>query len=175
MESLPVHAMLASIQSCWTRGRRVERAAYVVAALLLASGLFHLAVLIAGGGSWEGPLSFRKPMAFGLSFALTLATIVWTASFLTLTHWTRALLLYLFAAASVFETALVSLQTWRGVPSHFNLETPTDALIARSLAAGGLVLILVFVTLTFAAFRKNPADHASLRLALRTGYVMLCG
>jgi hypothetical protein len=32
---------------------------------------------------------------------------------------------------------LISLQAWRGVPSHFNLETPLDAAIARVLAFGG--------------------------------------
>src|SRR4051812_11488710 len=117
---LPIAAMLHSPRSLWTRGRRVERIAYVVGALLLASGLIHLAILVLGGLSWEGPLSFRKPMAFGFSFGVTLITIVWTASFVTLGERTRAVLLYGFTAASVFETALVSLQTWRGVPSHFN-------------------------------------------------------
>jgi hypothetical protein len=50
----------------------VERAAYAIGVLLMLSGIIHLAVLLIGGGTWEGPLSLRKPMTFGLSFGLTL-------------------------------------------------------------------------------------------------------
>ena len=71
------------------------------------------------------------------------------------------------------ETVLVSLQAWRGVPSHFNVETPFDAMIARTLAAGGAVLVAVIASLTFAAFRRNDAIAPSLRLAIRVGFVML--
>src|SRR5438445_13209322 len=34
----------------------------------------------------------------------------------------RTILLTVFTAACTLETALVSLQAWRGVPSHFNTE-----------------------------------------------------
>jgi hypothetical protein len=106
---------------------------------------------------------------------MTLITVAWTASFLTLGERTRAALLHTFTAASVFETALVSVQTWRGVPSHFNLETPLDSLIARSLAAGGFTLVVVIVVLTVAAFRKTPAAPASVLTAIRVGFAVLCG
>ena len=172
---LPLHAMLTSLRSFWSRGRTVERSAYLVGALLVVSGLIHFGVLITSGGSWDGPLSFRKPTAFGLSFGITLITVAWTASFLTLGNRTRGALLHTFTAASVFETALVSVQTWRGVPSHFNLETPIDALIARSLAAGGFTLVVVIVALTVAAFRKNPAAPISILAAIRAGFAVLCG
>ena len=155
------------------RGRPVERTGYVVGALLLASGLLHLAILIIGGGSWEGPLSFRKPTTFGLSFGLTLITITWVASFLPLGDRKRKVLLGAFTAACVVETALVSLQAWRGVPSHFNVETRFDALVARILAVGGLTLVVVIVALTVAAFRSNAAVPPSLTAAIRAGFVAL--
>jgi hypothetical protein len=103
----------------------VERAAYVIGVLLMLSGVLHLAVLLIGGGTWEGPLSLRKPMTFGLSFGLTLVNVTLIASFVPLKNRSRTLLLGIFAAACVLETFLVSLQTWRGVPSHFNVETPS--------------------------------------------------
>jgi len=151
----------------------VERAACFVAALLLLSGLIHVAILVAGGGSWQGPVSLRKAATFGLSFGLTLATIVWVISWLRLGDRSRAALLGIFTAACTMETVLVSLQAWRGVPSHFNVETPFDAMIARTLAAGGAVLVAVIASLTFAAFRRNDAIAPSLRLAIRVGFVML--
>jgi len=71
-----LQAMKISLLSFWHRGRAVERIGYLVGAVLLASGLIHFALLAIGGGSWAGPLSLRKPTTFGLSFGLTLITIV---------------------------------------------------------------------------------------------------
>jgi len=168
-------SIVASLWSFWSLGRPVERAGYIVAALLLASGLVHFAILAISGGSWQGPLSLRKPTTFGLSFGLTLITIVWVASFLRLGDRARRLLLGAFAAACAVETALVTLQAWRGVPSHFNLETTFDGLVARTLAGGGIVLVLIIVALTLASFRANPAVPISLRIAVRIGFVALVG
>lgn len=92
----------------WSRGQQTERAAYVVGALLTASGLIHLAILVVSGAPWTGPLSLRKPTTFGLSFGLTLTTVTWVASFLPLSTRARSMLLGMFTAACVFETALVS-------------------------------------------------------------------
>jgi hypothetical protein len=153
----------------------MERAGYGLGALLLVSGLGHLAILIASGGSWEGPPSWRKPSTFGLSFSFTPITIIWVASFLRLGDRARAILLGAFTVACVVETALVTPQTWRGVPSHFNVETALDGLIARTLAVGGFTLVAVIVALTVVAFRANPQLPASLRSAVRIGFVALLG
>jgi hypothetical protein len=153
----------------------VERAGYGIGALLLVGGLVHLAILIASGGSWEGPLSWRKPATFGLSFGLTLITIVWVASFLRLEDRARAILLGSFTVACVVETALVTMQTWRGVPSHYNFEKVLDGAIARALAVGGFTLVAVIVALTVVAFRANAQLRASLRSAIRIGFVALLG
>jgi hypothetical protein len=114
--------------------KAIERAAYWTGGLLILSGVIHLAILVTSSGTWEGPLSLRKPATFGLSFGLTLVNVTLIASFLPLKNRSRTLLLGLFTAACVLETFLVSLQTWRGVPSHFNVETPFDAAIAQTLS-----------------------------------------
>jgi hypothetical protein len=80
-----------------------------------------------------------------------------------------------FAAACVLETFLVSMQAWRGVPSHFNVETPFDAAVARTLAAGGFTLVVTIVVLTVAVFRNGIALPPILRLAIRAGVVALVG
>src|SRR5262245_16759547 len=59
-------SILGSLASFWSDGRLVERVGYLVGALLLISGLIHLAIVNIGGGSWYGRLSFRKPATFGL-------------------------------------------------------------------------------------------------------------
>ena len=142
---------------------------------MVVSGLIHLAILVIGGGAWQGPLSLRKAATFGLSFGVTLITIVWVASFLRLGNRARSMLLGAFTVACVAETALVTLQAWRGVPSHFNMETTFDAVIARTLAGGGFALVAIIVTLTFVAFRSNPTVPISLQVAIRIGFVALLG
>jgi hypothetical protein len=146
---------------------------YFIGGLLIASGLLHVGMLLTTGGPWMGPLSLRKPMAFGLSFGLTLITMTWVASFLNLRDRTRAALLFTFAAASILETALITLQAWRGVPSHFNVATSFDALVTRGLAGGGIILVLLVGAMTVAAFRPNAAVAPSLRLAVQVGFVLL--
>src|SRR5258706_12464672 len=166
---LAVGRIARSLTLFWQRGRSVERAAYVVGALLLVSGLIHLAILAIGGGTWTGPLSLRKPATFGLSFGLTLITVSWVASFLRLGDRARTILLAIFTVACVIETALVSLQAWRGVPSHFNLETTFDGVVARALAAGGITLAVIVPVLTPASFRTDSANPARPRRAVPAG------
>src|SRR4029450_3940533 len=135
----------------------VERAAYWTGGLLLLRGVMHLVVVRTSGAPWEGPLSLRKPTTFGLSFGLTLVNVTLITSFLPLKNRSRTLLLGLFTTACALETFLVSLQTWRGVPSHFNVETPFDAAIAQTLAVGGFTLVAIIIALTVAVFRHGGA------------------
>jgi hypothetical protein len=155
--------------------RPVERAAYVIGGLLMLSGVIHLAVLLISGGTWEGPVSLRKPMTFGLSFGLTLINVTLIASYVPLKDRSRTRLLGVFTAACVLETVLVSLQAWRGVPSHFNVETPFDAAVAQTLALGGFTLVAIIVLLTIAVFRHRHGLPSPLRLAIQAGFVALVG
>jgi hypothetical protein len=163
-----------SLSRYWTHGRRVERTAYAAAAVLFTSGFVHLGILVFTGTTWEGPLSYRKAMTFGLSFGLTLATLAWATSFLRLRPRPRDVLLGAFTAVSVVEVALVTMQVWRGVPSHFNFETGFDSAVSMMLAAGGGVIIVTILGFTVAALRTNGLSP-SMVLALRFGLVVLMG
>src|SRR5215470_6765022 len=102
------------------RPSRIERIAYVIGALLILAGLFHLAVFAVRGGPWEGPVSWRKPTTFGVSFGLTLMTVTWVTSYVRIASRARAALLAIFAADCIVEVAGITIQAWRHVPSHFN-------------------------------------------------------
>ncbi|GAA2158286.1 hypothetical protein [Actinomadura napierensis] len=168
----PADAVRA-VPGFWTGGRRIERACYAVGGLLMLGGLFHLLVFAVDGGPWTGPVSWRKPVTFGLSFGLTLITIAWVSSYVRLGERARRVLLGVFAADCVAEVALITTQAWRKVPSHFNMETGFDTLVTRLLAAGGAILVITLVSLTVAAFRANPGTAPSMRLALRAGFAAL--
>lgn len=165
----------AALTGKWTHGRRVERVAYLVAVVLVTSGLVHLGVLVVGGTTWEGPLSYRKGMTFGLSFGLTLATLAWATSFLTMRQGTRNLLLGAFTGVSVVEVALITLQVWRGVPSHFNFESGFDSLVSMALALGGAVIIATALGFTVTAWRAVHGLAPSMLSALRFGLIVLMG
>jgi hypothetical protein len=161
----------AALGRIWATAGRAERAWYLTGAVLIGAGLVHLVVFAVDGGPWHGPVSWRKPATFGLSFGLTLITVVWVSAYLPLPDRWRRLLLGVFAADCCVEVAGITLQAWRHVPSHVNRETPFDSAVSSVLAAGGGILVIVLGALAVAAFRVRAAP--SMRLALRAGFVTL--
>lgn len=171
MVTLRVQPLVDSLRRAWADGLRIERAAVVVAAVLFTSGLVHLGVLVVSGGTWLGPLSMRKAMTFGLSFGLTLASVVWATTFLRMGARARRVLITAFTVACVVEVTLVTMQAWRHVPSHFNFETGFDTAVSTTLAIGGGVIVATAIGWTVAAFRTVAQAPPSVRLAVRFGFV----
>ncbi|MEU0414209.1 hypothetical protein ABZ307_41435 [Streptomyces griseorubiginosus] len=153
--------------------RRVERLCHATGLLLVLSGLTHLVVFAVAGGPWDGPVSWRKPVTFGLSFGVTLIAVTWVTSYLRLGTRTRAVLLAVFAADCVVEVGGITLQAWRGVPSHLDMETPFDTAVSMTLAVGGGVLVLVLTAFAVASFRHRPSGPAGMDLAVRSGFAIL--
>lgn len=169
-----LHAMndyMSERYAAATRGR--DRRLYAVAALLALSGLVHLGVFALDDRPWHGPLSWRKPATFGLSFGLTLATITWVTSYLRMVPRTRAVLLAVFAVDCVVEVAGITIQAWRDQPSHLNTSTATNAAIAYTLAAGGAVLVVVLGSFAVVALRGRVVGPPSTVLAVRAGFALL--
>lgn len=162
----------AALRRSWTNGRTVERVGYAVGAVLMLSGLAHLVVFAIDGGPWEGPVSWRKAVTFGLSFGLTVLTVTWVSTFVRMGPRRRRWLVGLFTGACVVETTLVTLQAWRHVPSHFNQSSALNSTISTTLAAGGAVIVLTTILMTVAALRSNPEISPSLRLGVAAGYVI---
>ncbi len=152
---------------------RIEVVCYLVGTVLIISGLVHLGVFAVRGGPWNGPVSWRKPADFGLSFGATLLTICWVASYLDLSARARTWLLGVFAADCVVEVAGITIQAWRRVPSHFNNQTALNTVVAMSLALGGAVLFITLGALAITAFRGRIHAPPDLQLALRAGFALL--
>ncbi len=151
----------------------LDRWLLAISVLLIAAGLFHLGVFALDDRSWEGPLSWRKPTTFGLSFGLTLARITWVTSYLRVPARTRTLLMGVFAADCVVEVSGITLQAWRDVPSHLNTSTSTNAAVAYTLAAGGAVLIVILGTFAALALLGRIDASPSMTRALRAGFLLL--
>jgi hypothetical protein len=147
-----------------------------IAATLIVSGLFHLVWLMLTGADWNGPMSLRKPGLFGVSAGLTAWSIAWVMTKLY-PHRLDRLIACVMAGGLLLEVGLITVQQWRGVPSHFNRTTAFDATIEAVML--GLILLVTagIVWLTLRSFRLPPMD-GSCAIALRGGLWLLtasCG
>lgn len=149
-----------------------QRFGYVCGALLVLSGLIHGAVYLVAGGPWEGPISWRKPIVFGLSFGITLVTLTWILGFMRLRRTTGWVVLTMLAIASTAEVLLISMQKWRGVESHFNERTTFDAMVFSAM--GMLVAVVAGVTVLLTVWSLTRLDApAGLAFAIRAGLVLM--
>ena len=156
----------------WRVGGPPVRTAAVVGLVLMVVGLAHGARFLVAGGAWQGPVAWRKPFAFGLSFGLTAVTVAWIFTRLDVGRRTAWLLLVPYALASSVEVTWVSVQRARGVPSHFNNATPADEL---AFIGGGVSVSLIVVVLAVVlglAWRR-PAAPPALASAIRSGLAIL--
>lgn len=147
-----------------------ERCCHLVGLVLLASGAVHAFAWLLVGGAWDGPVSLRKAVTFGLAFGLTVITVTWLSGLLGLAGRRRRGVVTVFTAACVVETVLVSVQAWRGVPSHFDRDTPVDAVVSTVLAAGGAVIVVCALVLGWAVVRMPRSVPALLRVGVRAGF-----
>lgn len=153
--------------------RPAERLCHVTGAVLILSGLVHLGVFAVDGGPWYGPVSWRKPVTFGLSFGATLIAVTWVTSYLRIGVRLRTVLLVVFAADCVVEVGGITLQAWRRVPSHLDMETPFDTAVSMTLAVGGGVLVVLLTVFAVASFRHRPTGPTGMALAVRSGFAIL--
>lgn len=163
-----------------TLGWREEpraRPLFQLGILLVLSGLLHLGLWATWGGPWEGPVTWRKPILFGLSGGLTSISLGWVWSQLPWRRGDRGLA-SVTAWALAIEVALIDLQRWRGVASHFNRDTPFDSILYDAM--GGLILFVTFVAadLTVRLIRGPTSLEPSMQTAAVTGMILLvvsCG
>lgn len=151
--------------------RRPARVVMATAAGWAVSAVFHLGVLAVDGGGWSGPLSWRKPIVFSASIALTLWAVGWILDRLPDRPRLAAGLAWTFAVSSTVEVALIAGQTWRGEPSHFNPSASGQAVFAAMAVAVG-VMSLVLLALLAWALIERPADAAT-RWAVLGGLAMI--
>lgn len=155
----------------WWRDPRAWPLA-ALGAIMVGSGLAHVPVWALLGGPWEGPVTWRKPILFGISGGLTSLSLGWVWSKLP---WRRgdAWLAVATAWALFVEVALIDLQRWRGVGSHFNRDTHLDSFLFDAMGALIIGVTLVSLDLTIRLCRQPAAMPADMLLAARAGLVLL--
>jgi len=156
----------------WRAARPVgayQRVLWWAGTLMIASGVVHGVIALIDGGSWWGPVSWRKPTLFGISFGLMAWSIVWLLRRVPQRWWTRGPA-GMVVASSTVELTLITMQRWRGTASHFNQATNFDAGVWSALGT-----MIIFLTLGIALLLIGPAVrfHGSpaARIAALAGLV----
>ncbi|MCI0679518.1 MAG: hypothetical protein L0Z63_10830 [Actinobacteria bacterium] len=143
------------------------------AALVLGlSALVHSVVLVVDGQGWGGAVSFRKPVTFGISVGLLLWTCGWIMDRLPDRRSLERALAITLIGSGLIEVALITVQTWRGVPSHFNIFTPEDNAVFVLMAVSIGVFSLGLAALFLWSILQRPSDRPT-RLAVLAGMALV--
>ncbi|MCG5052760.1 MAG: hypothetical protein KA712_07345 [Myxococcales bacterium] len=118
-----------------------------------------------------GASVWLKPAKFAASVVVTAPLLAWALAQLAPVTRAMRVAAALTSGAFVLELILIVLQAARGVPSHFNFETPFDARVFQAMAVAITVFWLAQGWLTWKAFRFPFAERA-LGWGLRMGLLV---
>ena len=150
--------------------RSYSRALGRTALLFGFSATVHLAVAVTRGFDFSGAVSFRKPVTFAVSFALMFWAMGWVMDRFPnrpRLGWPIAIAL---ALGGLVETGLITMQSWRGEASHFNLASDFDAGVFTLMGATIGLVSLALLAIAIWTFVESPP---ALRLPLGTGMVLI--
>ncbi len=157
--------------TAWLHSKRAKPLVYS-GLLLVASGIIHTGIYLVYGGPWEGDVSWRKPILFGISAGLTSISMGWVWTSLSQRHYDY-FLSCTAALALLIEVGLIDLQQWRGVPSHFNRSTTTDSVIYNLMGLLILWVTGVILMMTIRSFTEPLSKPPPMMIATQYGLVYL--
>lgn len=141
--------------------------------LLMLSGALHVPLQLFAPRDWESLIGWRKPILFGLSTGMTLMSLAWVESFIS--NKISRIVAAIVSILAVAEVSIITIQTWRSVPAHFN-----DGAIFDQILGNSIDVMLIFITLgifyfTWRTLRTNVSNKVSSDYlsAIRLGMIYL--
>jgi hypothetical protein len=138
---------------------------WILAVVLIAAMPFDSRTIL-GINPWI------KPLKFSISIAIYVWTLAWYLRYLSGRRRAVGVISWGVAISVIAEIIGITLQSARGVPSHFNVATPLDA--ALFSAMGGMIgfntLLLTWVCVLF--FVDHPDLPAAYLWGIRFGLVL---
>lgn len=114
---------------------------------------------------------WMKPFRFAVSIFLFTWAYAWISRLYTYKRLV-SLINYLIAICMFIEIALISMQAFRGVPSHFNITTPFDATV-YSIMGGVIGFNAVLLGILFVIFTFFERGCRTYRPAIIWGMILL--
>lgn len=148
---------------------RWNRALLYAGLFLIGLGVFHILVQFVAPRDWESSVGWRKPILFGISTGVTLVSLAWAVSFLNgVRVLSAARIVALLAAA---EVLIITVQTWRAVPAHFNNGAIFDRVLGYSVDA---MLVVITTGIFYFTYLLFKAENLGVwRLSVRLGMFYL--
>ena len=118
---------------------------------------------------------WAKPIKFSIALAMHFLTLTILAQQLKLNRRTGLLLtffVYMSVISMIFEQGYITIQAARGHHSHFNLDTPFEALMFNFMGIGAVNLILVSFVLGILIWKYGKKDSTGLRLGSILGLTL---
>lgn len=114
-----------------------------------------------------------KPLKFGLSIGLLLATVIPILSILDVSSRTRAVITWTLIGTMAVELAAICLQAARGTPSHFNTSTRFDTLVWNAMLVAIVVAFIALVAFAILVTTRSLDCDPLIATAIRIGAWLL--
>jgi hypothetical protein len=113
-----------------------------------------------------------KPIKFSISIAIYVWTLAWFLRYLAGRRGAVRIISWVVAMTMLAEIAGITLQSARGVPSHFNVATPLDAAIFAAMGAviGVNTVMIIWVCVLF--FVERPDLPLAYLWGIRFGLLL---
>jgi hypothetical protein len=148
------------LREAWRRNALLTggAAASFLLFLILIPAVFFDSTTILGINRWI------KPMKFAISIAIFLATMAWLLGYLRGSDRAVRGISWVMFATMAGELVLITMQSARGVRSHFNIDSPFDGLVFSLM---GMLITINTLAAAWALylFVRRPSDLLAASLA----------
>ena len=150
----------------------ITRLYLAVALFLPASFILFMPAWLMDTRALDNAAPWTKPQKFNISLALHFATLAVLAQLLpraVRVGWVMLVAAYLASISLVFEYIYMAVQSARGVRSHYNFDTPVEAISYALMGVGAVLMIAAALVLAFQIWRKGDRSRKGLRLGAIVG------
>lgn len=156
----------------WRKTSFAQRILFITGSVLFVWMLVHIALMLTSSRPMSDPASYRKAATFAETGWLMCWSVAYALPYLRINVWLKWFITSAMLTFGIVETFLVSLQTWRGVPSHYNFATPLDSGIFAVMGVGAVYWLIAITLFTIFLFRENDFSP-TMRIAYQTGGLLM--
>jgi hypothetical protein len=160
-----------TLQQYWRNANAAQKILFASGTVLFISMFTHSVALVLTGGSLHGPTSFRKAIAFAEALGLLCWSVGWMLPYLSLRPRVERFIAMFVAVFAIGEAFLMTLQVWRGVPSHYNFITLFDTLVFSATGIGAIGFAVVTAFLLRVSLQPSSTPP-SIMLSIRAGLLI---